>query len=53
MQVATQAGTYHTRRVPLEKLEASIPAPYYYDPAYYELELEVFWYSMWIMAGRE
>jgi Rieske 2Fe-2S family protein len=53
MQVATQAGTYHVRRVPLERLEASIPAPYYYDPAHYERELEVFWYGMWLMAGRE
>jgi Rieske 2Fe-2S family protein len=41
------------RRVALERLQPSIPARYYYDPRHYERELEVFWYGMWVMAGRE
>jgi Rieske 2Fe-2S family protein len=41
------------RRVALDRLEPSIPARYYYDPQQYERELEVFWYGMWVMAGRE
>jgi Rieske 2Fe-2S family protein len=49
----SQASTYHLRRVALGRLEPSIPARYYYDPAHYERELEVFWYGMWVMAGRE
>jgi Rieske 2Fe-2S family protein len=53
MQGPAQAATYHTRRVPLEKIEASIPARYYHDPRHYERELDLFWYRMWIMAGRE
>src|SRR5262249_2231346 len=49
----SQASTYHKRRVALRQLEPSIPARYYYDPQHYERELEVFWYGMWVMAGRE
>ena len=49
----SQASTYHVRRVALDQLEPSIPARYYYDPQHYERELEVFWYGMWVMAGRE
>ena len=49
----SQASTYHVRRVALDQLEPSIPARYYYDPQQYERELEVFWYGMWVMAGRE
>ncbi len=49
----SQASTYHLRRVALDQLEPSIPARYYYDPQQYERELEVFWYGMWVMAGRE
>ena len=49
----SQASTYHLRRVALDQLEPSIPARYYYDPQHYERELEVFWYGMWVMAGRE
>jgi phenylpropionate dioxygenase-like ring-hydroxylating dioxygenase large terminal subunit len=49
----SQASTYHLRRVALDRLEPSIPARYYYDPQHYERELEVFWYGMWVMAGRE
>jgi glycine betaine catabolism A len=49
----SQASTYHLRRVALDRLEPSIPARYYYDPRQYERELEVFWYGMWVMAGRE
>ena len=46
------AGTYAERR-PLPKIEASIPASYYYDPQHYERELDVFWYRMWVVAARE
>ena len=49
----SQASTYHQRRVALDQLQPSIPARYYYDPQHYERELEVFWYGMWVMAGRE
>ena len=49
----SQASTYHQRRVALDRLHPSIPARYYFDPQHYERELEVFWYSMWVMAGRE
>jgi len=48
-----QAGPYPERRIPLGKIEPSIPARYYFDPRHYERELEVFWYRMWVMAGRE
>jgi Rieske 2Fe-2S family protein len=30
-----------------------MPARYYYDSTHYQRELEVFWYGMWVMAGRE
>src|SRR5262249_53929147 len=46
------AGTYAERR-PLPKIEASIPASYYFDPQHYERELDVFWYRMWVVAARE
>ncbi|MGH2650441.1 MAG: aromatic ring-hydroxylating oxygenase subunit alpha, partial [Actinomycetota bacterium] len=49
----SQASTYHLRRVALGQLEPSIPARYYYDPQHYVRELEVFWYGMWVLAGRE
>jgi len=49
----SQASTYHLRRVALGQLEPSIPARYYHDPQHYARELDVFWYGMWIMAGRE
>jgi glycine betaine catabolism A len=49
----SQASTYHVRRVALDRLEPSMPARYYYDPQHYGRELEVFWYGMWVMAGRE
>jgi len=49
----SQASTYHQRRVALDQLQPSIPARYYFDPQHYERELEVFWYGMWVMAGRE
>jgi len=53
MEGPVQAGGYQLRRVPLERIEASLPAHYYYDPRHYERELDVFWYRMWILAGRE
>jgi Rieske 2Fe-2S family protein len=53
MEGAVQAATYHYRRIPLGRIETSIPAHYYYDARHYERELDVFWHRMWIMAGRE
>ena len=53
MQGPAQVGTHHNRRVPLKRVEASIPARYYHDPQHFERELEVFWYNMWVMACRE
>jgi len=53
MQSTTQAGTHHYQRIPLMRLEPSIPASYYYDARHYERELEAFWYAMWVVAGRE
>src|SRR5262245_11939739 len=53
MQGPGQVGTHNDRRTPLKRVEASIPARYYYDPQHFERELEVFWYTMWIMACRE
>ena len=38
---------------PLKRLEAGLPAPWYYDPAHYRRELEAFWYGGWIAAARE
>ena len=40
-------------RTPLKRLEAGLPAGWYYDPARYARELEVFWYGRWIAAARE
>src|SRR3954467_14256462 len=31
-------------RTPLSRLEAGLPASWYYDPAHYRRELETFWY---------
>jgi len=53
MQGPGQVGTDNNRRTPLKRVEASIPARYYYDPQHFERELEVFWYNMWVMACRE
>jgi phenylpropionate dioxygenase-like ring-hydroxylating dioxygenase large terminal subunit len=41
------------KREALTRLEAGLPASWYYDPAHYERELEVFWYRRWIAAARE
>ena len=40
-------------RKPLTRLEAGLPAPWYYDPAHYQRELEAFWYGRWIAVARE
>ena len=40
-------------RKPLERLEAGLPADWYYDAAQYQRELERFWYGRWIAACRE
>jgi len=40
-------------RIPLEKLQAGLPASWYYDPAHYQRELEAFWYGGWIAAARD
>jgi len=41
------------KRIPLERVEAGLPAHWYYDDAQYKRELEVFWYRGWIAACRE
>src|ERR671934_2514796 len=40
-------------RKALGKLEAGLPAAWYYDPAHYARELEAFWYARWIAVARE
>ncbi|HEX9431758.1 MAG TPA: aromatic ring-hydroxylating dioxygenase subunit alpha, partial [Burkholderiales bacterium] len=40
-------------REPLKRLEAGLPAAWYYDPAHYQRELEAFWYARWVVAARE
>jgi Rieske 2Fe-2S family protein len=37
----------------LQRLEAGLPAPWYYDPAHYQRELEAFWYRRWVAVARE
>ncbi|HYY61659.1 MAG TPA: Rieske 2Fe-2S domain-containing protein, partial [Burkholderiales bacterium] len=39
-------------RKALERLEPGLPARWYYDPAHYARELEVFWYRKWIAVAR-
>ncbi|HEY7119065.1 MAG TPA: aromatic ring-hydroxylating dioxygenase subunit alpha [Tepidisphaeraceae bacterium] len=41
------------RREPLTRLEEGLPAGWYYDPAHYQRELEVFWSARWVAAARE
>ena len=36
----------------LKKLEHSLPATWYYDPAQFALELERIWYRNWVYLGR-
>src|SRR6185295_1314000 len=40
-------------RIALERVEAGLPAAWYYDPAHYQRELDAFWYRRWIAACRE
>jgi Rieske 2Fe-2S family protein len=40
-------------REPLQRVEAGLPASWYFDPAHYQRELEVFWYGRWIAVARE
>jgi Rieske 2Fe-2S family protein len=46
-------GTPERGREPLDRLEPGLPARWYYDPAQYARELDVFWYGMWIAVARE
>src|SRR5882762_8068385 len=39
-------------RKALQRLEPGLPARWYYDPAHYARELEVFWYGKWIAVAR-
>ena len=39
-------------RKALERLEPGLAARWYYDPAHYARELEVFWYRKWIAVAR-
>src|SRR3954465_10081491 len=40
-------------RKALERLEAGLPAAWYYELAHYQRELDAFWYRQWIAAARE
>ena len=40
-------------REALKRLEAGLPAAWYYDPAHYQRELEAFWYRRWVAVARE
>jgi Rieske 2Fe-2S family protein len=40
-------------REPLERLAKGLPSSWYYDPRRYARELDVFWYSRWIVAARD
>jgi Rieske 2Fe-2S family protein len=40
-------------REALKRLEPGLPAPWYYDPAHYQRELEAFWYARWVAVARE
>jgi len=40
-------------RIPLDRVEAGLPASWYRDPAQYQRELEAFWYARWIAVARE
>jgi Rieske 2Fe-2S family protein len=41
------------KRIPLKRVEAGLPAHWYYDEAQYKRELDAFWYRGWIAACRE
>jgi glycine betaine catabolism A len=41
------------KRTPLKRVEAGLPAHWYYDAAQYKRELETFWYRGWVAACRE
>src|SRR5579871_1040205 len=41
------------KRVALKRLEAGLPARWYYADAQYKRELEAFWYRRWIAVARE
>src|SRR5262249_44086567 len=41
------------RREPLDRLAKGLPSSWYHDPRRYARELDVFWYSRWIAAGRD
>jgi Rieske 2Fe-2S family protein len=40
-------------REPLARLGEGLPAPWYYDAAHYDRELEAIWHRRWIAAARE
>jgi Rieske 2Fe-2S family protein len=40
-------------REPLTRLEAGLPAAWFYDPEHYRRELDAFWYARWIAVARE
>jgi glycine betaine catabolism A len=40
------------KREPLGRLRSGVPSSWYFDPAHYARELEVFWYGRWIAVGR-
>jgi Rieske 2Fe-2S family protein len=40
-------------RKALERLQAGLPAAWYYDPEHYRRELDAFWHRRWVAACRE
>ena len=40
-------------RTPLDRLQPSLPATWYYDAAHYQRELEAIWYRGWVAVARE
>ena len=42
-----------SRREPLRRVAAGLPAFWYFDAAHYARELDAFWYRRWIVACRE
>jgi glycine betaine catabolism A len=41
------------KRTPLKRIEAGLPARWYYDDTQYRRELDAFWYRGWVVACRE
>ena len=40
------------RRQPLERIQPTIPAEWYYDPGIFEREMDAIWTKEWLYIGR-